>query len=164
MQGGFSYSGQRCTAVKVVLVMEEVADELVKKVNKGVEELTVGMPEVLLLLLLFAIYHHHHHHCRHHRRRCHHHHYHCYYDYHYHCHHSHFQARPPPLEHASAWLLHNHAWLRFSAVLLNTLSSAGGVFTVTVILLYCTCAHVGVQYLRDIQVSLTAMHQQERML
>jgi hypothetical protein len=48
MQGGFSYSGQRCTAVKVVLVMEEVADELVKKVNKGVEELTVGMPEVML--------------------------------------------------------------------------------------------------------------------
>ena len=46
VQGGFSYSGQRCTAVKVVLVMEEVADELVKKVNKGVEELTVGMPEV----------------------------------------------------------------------------------------------------------------------
>ena len=46
IQGGFSYSGQRCTAVKVVLVMEEVADELVKKVNKGVEELTVGMPEV----------------------------------------------------------------------------------------------------------------------
>ena len=45
VQGGFSYSGQRCTAVKVVLVMEEVADELVKKVNKGVEELTVGMPE-----------------------------------------------------------------------------------------------------------------------
>ena len=48
VQGGFSYSGQRCTAVKVVLVMEEVADELVKKVNKGVDELTVGMPEVLL--------------------------------------------------------------------------------------------------------------------
>lgn len=46
MQGGFSYSGQRCTAVKVVLVMEEVADELVKKINKGVDELTVGMPEV----------------------------------------------------------------------------------------------------------------------
>ena len=50
VQGGFSYSGQRCTAVKVVLVMEEVADELVKKVNKGVEELTVGMPEVLYFL------------------------------------------------------------------------------------------------------------------
>lgn len=46
VQGGFSYSGQRCTAVKVVLVMEEVADELVKKVNEGVEGLTVGMPEV----------------------------------------------------------------------------------------------------------------------
>lgn len=26
--------------------MEEVADELVKKINKGVDELTVGMPEV----------------------------------------------------------------------------------------------------------------------
>lgn len=45
VKGGFSYSGQRCTAVKVVLVMEEVADELVKKVNKGVAELSVGMPE-----------------------------------------------------------------------------------------------------------------------
>ncbi len=55
MQGGFSYSGQRCTAVKVVLVMEEVADELVKKVNKGVEELTVGMPEVMLFLDLLHI-------------------------------------------------------------------------------------------------------------
>lgn len=51
LQGGFSYSGQRCTAVKVVLVMEEVADELVKKVNKGVEELTVGMPEVSTYLM-----------------------------------------------------------------------------------------------------------------
>ena len=46
VQGGFSYSGQRCTAVKVVLVMEEVADELVRQVNEGVEGLTVGMPEV----------------------------------------------------------------------------------------------------------------------
>lgn len=55
MQGGFSYSGQRCTAVKVVLVMEEVADELVKQVNKGVEELTVGMPEVMLFLSLLLL-------------------------------------------------------------------------------------------------------------
>lgn len=31
--------------------MEEVADELVKKVNKGVEELTVGMPEVCTHLI-----------------------------------------------------------------------------------------------------------------
>jgi acyl-CoA reductase-like NAD-dependent aldehyde dehydrogenase len=33
IKGGFSYSGQRCTAVKVVLVMEDVADELVKMVS-----------------------------------------------------------------------------------------------------------------------------------
>ena len=46
MQGGYSYSGQRCTAVKVVLVAEEIADELVAKVKKGVEGLSVGMPEV----------------------------------------------------------------------------------------------------------------------
>ena len=46
LQGGYSYSGQRCTAVKVVLVAQEVADELVAKVKKGVEGLSVGMPEV----------------------------------------------------------------------------------------------------------------------
>ena len=46
MQGGFSYSGQRCTAVKVVLAMEKIADELVKKVNEGVNGLSVGKPEV----------------------------------------------------------------------------------------------------------------------
>lgn len=51
MQGGFSYSGQRCTAVKVVLVLEKVADELVKKVNEGVNALTVGKPEVSTSLL-----------------------------------------------------------------------------------------------------------------
>lgn len=51
LQGGYSYSGQRCTAVKVVLVAEEVADELVAKVKKGVEGLSVGMPEVCALFL-----------------------------------------------------------------------------------------------------------------
>ena len=33
VKGGFSYSGQRCTAVKVVLAMEDVADDLVAKVR-----------------------------------------------------------------------------------------------------------------------------------
>jgi glyceraldehyde-3-phosphate dehydrogenase (NADP+) len=33
VKGGFSYSGQRCTAVKVVLVMEDVADDLVARVS-----------------------------------------------------------------------------------------------------------------------------------
>jgi hypothetical protein len=33
IKGGYSYSGQRCTAVKVVLALEPIADELVKKVR-----------------------------------------------------------------------------------------------------------------------------------
>ncbi|KAL3838564.1 hypothetical protein ACJIZ3_023155 [Penstemon smallii] len=45
VKGGFSYSGQRCTAVKVVLVIESIADTLVKKVNEKIEKLTVGPPE-----------------------------------------------------------------------------------------------------------------------
>ena len=43
--GAYGYSGQRCTAVKRVLVMDSVADELVAKVSALVEKLTVGMPE-----------------------------------------------------------------------------------------------------------------------
>ncbi len=38
-------SGQRCTAVKVVCVMESVADDLVKRINEKIKKLTVGMPE-----------------------------------------------------------------------------------------------------------------------
>ncbi|CAM6038605.1 unnamed protein product [Sphagnum compactum] len=45
VKGGYSYSGQRCTAVKVVCVMESVADTLVSKVNEKVKKLSVGMPE-----------------------------------------------------------------------------------------------------------------------
>jgi glyceraldehyde-3-phosphate dehydrogenase (NADP+) len=45
IKGGYSYSGQRCTAVKVVCVMESVADELVTKVVEKMKKLTVGMPE-----------------------------------------------------------------------------------------------------------------------
>ena len=33
VKGGYSYSGQRCTAVKVVLALESIADELVGKVR-----------------------------------------------------------------------------------------------------------------------------------
>lgn len=44
-KGGFSYSGQRCTAVKVVLVMESVADIIVEKVNAKIAKMTVGPPE-----------------------------------------------------------------------------------------------------------------------
>ncbi|CAK9199166.1 unnamed protein product [Sphagnum jensenii] len=45
IKGGFSYSGQRCTAVKVVLAMECIADALVCKINGKLCKLTVGMPE-----------------------------------------------------------------------------------------------------------------------
>ncbi len=44
VKGAFSYSGQRCTAVKRVLVMEEIADSLVEKIKERVEKLKVGNP------------------------------------------------------------------------------------------------------------------------
>ncbi|KGX91359.1 glyceraldehyde-3-phosphate dehydrogenase [Pontibacillus halophilus JSM 076056 = DSM 19796] len=43
--GAYSYSGQRCTAIKRVLVKDEVADELVQKIEAKVKDLKVGMPE-----------------------------------------------------------------------------------------------------------------------
>lgn len=42
--GGFSYSGQRCTAVKRILVMEQVADALIEKIVSKMEKLKVGNP------------------------------------------------------------------------------------------------------------------------
>ena len=42
--GAFGFSGQRCTAIKRVVVMEDVADELVGLIKKEVEKLKVGMP------------------------------------------------------------------------------------------------------------------------
>ncbi|MGX7776451.1 NADP-dependent glyceraldehyde-3-phosphate dehydrogenase [Streptococcus pluranimalium] len=45
VDGAFGYSGQRCTAVKRVLVQEEVADELVEIIREKVLTLTVGNPE-----------------------------------------------------------------------------------------------------------------------
>ncbi|WVZ92749.1 hypothetical protein U9M48_038792 [Paspalum notatum var. saurae] len=45
VKGGFSYSGQRCTAVKVVLIMESIADAVVQKVNAKLAKLKVGPPE-----------------------------------------------------------------------------------------------------------------------
>ena len=42
--GGFSYSGQRCTAVKRILVVDEVADQLVARMKELIEELPVGNP------------------------------------------------------------------------------------------------------------------------
>ena len=45
VKGAFNYSGQRCTAVKRVLVMESIADELASKIVAEVAKLTVGRPE-----------------------------------------------------------------------------------------------------------------------
>ena len=42
--GGYSYSGQRCTAVKRILVVDKVADKLVAKVKEKMNKLKVGNP------------------------------------------------------------------------------------------------------------------------
>ena len=43
--GAFSFSGQRCTAVKRILVMESVADKLIEQLLPLVRVMTVGRPE-----------------------------------------------------------------------------------------------------------------------
>ncbi|NLK97819.1 NADP-dependent glyceraldehyde-3-phosphate dehydrogenase [Defluviitalea saccharophila] len=45
VKGAFNYSGQRCTAVKRVLLMDSIADELASKIVAEVAKLTVGRPE-----------------------------------------------------------------------------------------------------------------------
>ncbi len=42
--GGYSYSGQRCTAVKRILVIDKVADLLVEKIKEKMKKLKVGNP------------------------------------------------------------------------------------------------------------------------
>ncbi len=42
--GGFSYSSQRCTAVKRILVIDKVADDLVAKVKEKMGKLKIGNP------------------------------------------------------------------------------------------------------------------------
>jgi glyceraldehyde-3-phosphate dehydrogenase (NADP+) len=44
VSGAFSYSGQRCTAVKRVLPMPGIADDLIKKVTEETLKLSVGDP------------------------------------------------------------------------------------------------------------------------
>lgn len=43
--GAFSYSGQRCTAVKRILVLEHVADRFVQKIRERMEQLICGNPD-----------------------------------------------------------------------------------------------------------------------
>jgi glyceraldehyde-3-phosphate dehydrogenase (NADP+) len=42
--GAFSYSGQRCTAVKRILVIDEVADTLISYLKEEIDKLVVGNP------------------------------------------------------------------------------------------------------------------------
>jgi glyceraldehyde-3-phosphate dehydrogenase (NADP+) len=44
VKGAFSFSGQRCTAVKRVLPMPGIADELIERVTKEVLNLSIGDP------------------------------------------------------------------------------------------------------------------------
>ena len=45
VSGAYNYSGQRCTAIKRVIVMEEVADELINLMKERIEKLRVGNPK-----------------------------------------------------------------------------------------------------------------------
>ncbi|GAA5414812.1 NADP-dependent glyceraldehyde-3-phosphate dehydrogenase [Ureaplasma ceti] len=45
IKGGFSYNGQRCTAIKRVFVHKSVHDELVKLLVEKVQKLSVGLPQ-----------------------------------------------------------------------------------------------------------------------
>ena len=44
VSGAYSYSGQRCTAVKRILAVDKIADELAEKIKQKVLELKVGNP------------------------------------------------------------------------------------------------------------------------
>lgn len=44
VDGAYSYSGQRCTAVKRILVLETIADKLVEKLRARIEKLKFGDP------------------------------------------------------------------------------------------------------------------------
>ncbi len=44
VDGAYSYSGQRCTAVKRILALDTIADELVEKLKARVERLKTGDP------------------------------------------------------------------------------------------------------------------------
>ncbi|HKM04081.1 MAG TPA: NADP-dependent glyceraldehyde-3-phosphate dehydrogenase [Lachnospiraceae bacterium] len=44
VSGGYSYSGQRCTALKRILVIDKVADQLIEKILSKIVKLKVGNP------------------------------------------------------------------------------------------------------------------------
>jgi glyceraldehyde-3-phosphate dehydrogenase (NADP+) len=42
--GALSYNGQRCTAIKLIFVHEDIADEFISKLSDEIEKLKIGMP------------------------------------------------------------------------------------------------------------------------
>ncbi|WFS61566.1 aldehyde dehydrogenase family protein [Pseudodesulfovibrio thermohalotolerans] len=44
VSGSLAFSGQRCTALKILFVHENVVDEFIRRFNKGVAKMPVGMP------------------------------------------------------------------------------------------------------------------------
>eukprot|EP00831_Metopus_contortus_P030128 TRINITY_DN24755_c0_g1_i1.p1 TRINITY_DN24755_c0_g1~~TRINITY_DN24755_c0_g1_i1.p1 ORF type:complete len:538 (-),score=142.61 TRINITY_DN24755_c0_g1_i1:414-2027(-) len=42
--GSLSFSGQRCTALKVLFVHENKVEEFIERFNRGLEKMTIGMP------------------------------------------------------------------------------------------------------------------------
>jgi len=44
VSGAFSYSGQRCTAVKRILVIDSIADDLIERILEKMKQLKVGNP------------------------------------------------------------------------------------------------------------------------
>eukprot|EP01128_Nolandella_sp_AFSM9_P008876 TRINITY_DN5534_c0_g1_i1.p1 TRINITY_DN5534_c0_g1~~TRINITY_DN5534_c0_g1_i1.p1 ORF type:complete len:550 (-),score=163.14 TRINITY_DN5534_c0_g1_i1:77-1690(-) len=44
IKGSLSYNGQRCTALKIIFVQEDIVDEFVKKYVAAVDKLKIGLP------------------------------------------------------------------------------------------------------------------------
>lgn len=44
VSGAYSYSGQRCTAVKRIIVIDTIADKLIERLKQQIESLTIGDP------------------------------------------------------------------------------------------------------------------------
>jgi len=42
--GSLSYNGQRCTAIKIIFVHKDVADEFLQLLSEGISKLKIGMP------------------------------------------------------------------------------------------------------------------------
>jgi glyceraldehyde-3-phosphate dehydrogenase (NADP+) len=44
VSGSLSFSGQRCTALKILFVHESLADEFIRRFNEGIKSMPIGMP------------------------------------------------------------------------------------------------------------------------